>query len=237
MLDAFKTHGPFSPEPFFTSNCGIFRRCVVRDITVEESNAERTAAVAELPWTYTYGRSDYQELRKNLGSRRGDCMDLVASVTKKTLGTEWDHPPVSHEDTRHLLSWVDDSAMHTSSDSVHQLALRDTIVASGFRRVPLDSIRAGDILVSGDTTHGGHAGIYYGTTLPNGVTCPSGHLCGVANNGAPATVKDISAGAVIPGTNGQTNGHTSPTGKYDFTNNANKSGNTLRVYRPVVCST
>jgi hypothetical protein len=158
LADARPNGGPWNEEATSESECTVSGGCT-RDATVLESLAILHAALGSGEWTYTQG--GYQngiEPPRNISLRYGDCTDYTWEATRAALGPGWPH------------EW----AQKMSTSQYHDWSA--TILAShGYRRVPVDSVRPGDIVVRGD-----HAGVFQEIDS-------AGNVWGIANNGIPAT--------------------------------------------------
>jgi len=157
LSDEERHGGPSAGDEEVTILCAL--DTCTRDASVDEGLAILNYAYGRGEWTYTQnGAKGGVEPPRNTELKFGDCTDLTWDATK-ALGPGWPHGWNQKISTRMFDT------------------LSATVLASvGYRQVPVDSARAGDIVV-----RGGHAGVYGGDWGPS-----TPGVWGWANNGSPA---------------------------------------------------
>jgi hypothetical protein len=140
------------------------------------------SALASGEWRYTQGGAQRGvEPARNVSAKYGDCTDYTLSAAIRALGSSFAGGWNKKLNTVLFREWVADSVFAELEGAARASALakRSRVISGGYRGVPADSARAGDVVVQGK-----HAGIYLGAGSPVGT--PGSHW-GVANNGLPAT--------------------------------------------------
>jgi len=159
-----------------------FEQDCLRDATVAESNAVLDSALASGEWRYTQGGAQGgPEPTRNVAERYGDCTDYTLHAALRGLGGTFAGSWNKKLNTAMFRGWTTDADLADLEgvSLTRAIARRNRVIKGGYRRVPVDSARAGDVVVQA-----GHAGIYLG---PNAAGRTPGNHYGVANNGRPAT--------------------------------------------------